>query len=56
MNSLNPNPNPNELTQELARLGFYCLAGELDDFLARAIKGRWDPRTLIEEMARRGSH
>ncbi len=53
MNSLNPNPNPNELTQELARLGFYCLAGELDDFLARAIKGRWDPRTLIEEMARR---
>ena len=53
MNSLNPNPNPNELTQELTRLGFYCLAAELDDFLAQAIKGRWDPRTLIEEMARR---
>ena len=53
MTSLNPTPNPNELTQQLAHLGFYCLARELDDFLAQAIKGRWDPRTVIQEMAHR---
>ena len=46
------NPNPNELAQRLSRLSFRCLPTELDDFLARAIKGRWDPRSLLEEMAR----
>jgi DNA replication protein DnaC len=51
MSSLNPNPNPNDLTRKLFRLGFYALSAGLDDFVARAIKGRWDPRTLLEEMA-----
>ena len=44
-------PTPNELAQKLAGLGFCCLPAQLDDFLARAIRGRWDPRTLLEEMA-----
>jgi DNA replication protein DnaC len=52
MNSPNPNLNPNDLARTLSRLGFRCLSSELDDFLARAIKGRWDPRTLLEQMAR----
>ena len=39
MTSLNPSLNPNELTKELTRLGFYCLAAELDDFLAQASRG-----------------
>jgi len=47
-----PNPNPNELADRLSKLGFCCLPAQLDDFLARAIKDRWDPRTLLEEMAR----
>jgi len=50
--NLNPNLNPNDLARTLSRLGFRCLSSELDDFLARAIKGRWDPRTLLEQMAR----
>ena len=50
--NLHPNLNPNDLARTLSRLGFRCLSSELDDFLARAIKGRWDPRTLLEQMAR----
>lgn len=52
MSSPNPNLNPNELAQKLHRLGFRSLSSQLDDFVARAIKDRWDPRTLLEEMAR----
>ncbi len=43
--------NPNELAHTVSRLGFRALPDQLDDFLARAIKGRWDPRTLLEQMA-----
>jgi DNA replication protein DnaC len=47
-----PNPTPNDLPKRLAQLGFRSLPEQLDDFLARAVKGRWDPRSLLEEMAR----
>lgn len=51
MTSPKTNPHPNELARKLSRLGFRCLPSQLDDFLARAIQGRWDPRTLLEQIA-----
>ena len=44
--------NP-DLTQLLHKIGLVTLAGELEDFLARATKGRWSPRQILEELARR---
>ncbi len=44
--------NP-DLMQLLHKAGLVTLAGELEDFLARATKGRWSPRQILEELARR---
>jgi DNA replication protein DnaC len=48
----NPNPENTDLAARLHRLGFKAIADSLDDFLARAIKGQWSPRTLLEELER----
>ncbi len=50
MSSRNP-PNP-DLAKQLAQIGLKTISENLDDFLARATKGRWSPRALLEEMAR----
>ncbi len=50
--------NP-DLMQLLHKTGLVTLAAELEDFLARATKGRWSPRQILEELAdpdRPGSH
>lgn len=44
-------PSP-ELSTRLAQLGLRALPPALDDFLARAVKGRWSPRQMLEELAR----
>jgi DNA replication protein DnaC len=41
-----------ELPRQLALLGLHATAAGLDDLLARATRGRWPARTLIEEIAR----
>lgn len=52
MNSPPTTPNP-DLKNLLSKIGLVTLRDELDDFLARAAKGRWSPRQLLEELARR---
>ena len=42
----------NDLPNQLAHLGLHAMAAGCDDFIARATKGRWSPRTMLEEMAR----
>jgi len=41
----------NNLPQLLQQIGLRALPSNLDDFLARAIRGRWSPHTLLEQMA-----
>lgn len=41
-----------ELAQHLAQLGLHAVAGGLDDLVARAAKGRWDARQLLDEISR----
>lgn len=41
-----------ELADQLAALRLTRTAEDLDDFIARATKGRWSPRQLLEELAR----
>lgn len=41
-----------ELTALLRRLQLHSTAENLDDFLARAIKQRWPPETMLEELVR----
>lgn len=41
-----------DLAALLLQLGLDSTAGGLDDFLARATKGRWSPQMLLEELAR----
>jgi DNA replication protein DnaC len=41
-----------ELATGLAQLGLRRLAEELDDFIARATKGRWSVVQILEELAR----
>ncbi len=43
---------PIDLAGQLAALKLNRTADELDDFIARATKGRWAPRVLLEELAR----
>lgn len=52
MNSLMKTTPPTELSAQLARLGLYLTSQQLDDFIARATKQRWAPRTLLEQLAR----
>ena len=52
MNSPTPmtmNPR-NDLPAQLEQIGLRALPAELDDFLARATKGRWSPRVLLEQL------
>ncbi len=44
--------NPDELRSRLLDLKLYCLADDLDDFIARATKQRWSPQILVEELVR----
>jgi len=41
----------NSLPAQLEQIGLHALAGELDDFLARATKQRWSPRQVLEHLA-----
>jgi DNA replication protein DnaC len=42
----------NDLPAELLRIGLRATSEGLDDLLARAIKQKWSPRQLLEEIAR----
>jgi len=42
----------NELSAQLLQIGLRATAQGLDDLIARAVKQRWSPRQLLEEMAR----
>ncbi len=44
--------DPDELHSRLVDLKLYCLADDLDDFVARATKQRWSPHILVEELVR----
>jgi DNA replication protein DnaC len=41
-----------DLKEQLAQIGLAALADCIDDFLARASKGRFSPRQVVEEIAR----
>jgi DNA replication protein DnaC len=41
----------NDLPAQLAQIGLHALADECDDFIARATKGRWSARVLLEALA-----
>jgi DNA replication protein DnaC len=41
-----------ELKEQLAQVGLLALADSVDDFLARASKGRYSPRQVVEEVVR----
>lgn len=42
----------NQLPEQLLRIGLRSTALGLDDLIARAVKQRWSPRQLLEEIAR----
>src|SRR6266542_2271406 len=42
----------NDLVSQLTCIGLKTVAQNLDDFIARATKGRWSPRTILEEVSR----
>jgi DNA replication protein DnaC len=41
----------NDLPTQLRQIGLKSIPANLDDFLARAIKSRWSPRMLLEQLA-----
>ncbi len=41
----------NSLATQLQQIGLQALPANLDDFLARATKGRWSPHLLLEQLA-----
>jgi DNA replication protein DnaC len=41
-----------DLKEQLAQIGLVALADGIDDFLARASKGRFSPRQVVEEIVR----
>jgi DNA replication protein DnaC len=43
-------PN-HSLSAQLQHIGLRALPADLDDFLARATKGRWSPLQILEQMA-----
>jgi DNA replication protein DnaC len=53
MNSPTPTTTTpsNSLPAQLEQIGLHALAGELDDFLARAAKQRWSPHQILEHLA-----
>ena len=44
--------NVTDLAARMLRVGLQALAHSLEDFLARATKGRWSPAQMLEEIAR----
>lgn len=40
----------NDLSRQLTQLGLHAVAAGLDDLIARATKGRWDSRQLLDEI------
>ena len=44
--------NVTDLVARLSKVGLMAIAHALDDFLARATKGRWSPAQILEEIAR----
>jgi DNA replication protein DnaC len=54
MNSRTPRTTTpsDSLSAQLEQIGLHAVAGELDDFLARATKQRWSPRQLIEHLTK----
>jgi DNA replication protein DnaC len=40
----------NSLATQLGQIGLRALPAQLDDFLARAIKARWSPHQILEQM------
>ena len=40
----------NSLPAQLEQIGLHAVAGEVDDFLARATKQRWSPRQILEHL------
>jgi DNA replication protein DnaC len=52
MNSPTPTTTPiNSLTVQLQNIGLCAVPAQLDDFLARAMKARWSPRQVLEQVA-----
>jgi DNA replication protein DnaC len=45
-----------DLDSQLRQLGLTTTADTLDDFMARAIKSRWSPQVLLEELTRSEIH
>ncbi len=43
-------PKP-DLASHLGQIGLKAIAQDLDDFIARATKGRWSPRALLEQLS-----
>ena len=41
----------NSLATQLQQIGLRALPANLDDFLTRAIKARWSPHMLLEQLA-----
>jgi len=41
----------NNLAAQLQQIGLRAVPTELDDFIARATKGRWSPSMLLEQLA-----
>ena len=44
--------NATDLVARLTKVGLSAIACVLDDFLARATKGRWSPAQILEEIVR----
>ncbi|HVU48991.1 MAG TPA: ATP-binding protein [Terracidiphilus sp.] len=40
----------NSLPERLEQIGLHAVAGDVDDFLARATKQRWSPRQILEHL------
>lgn len=43
-------PPANSLAAQLQQIGLRALPAQLDDFLARALKGRWSPHQILEQV------
>jgi len=56
MNSLTTTTTTADLQRQLLQLGLNATAHGLDDFIARAVKSRWSPQLLLEELARSELH
>lgn len=52
MNSPTTTTAGSSLSAQLRQIGLRAIPADLDDFLARAMKNRWSPQQLIEQLAR----